>query len=268
MAACGIVSAAIAVGVMYVVRPNLVVLPAGTSFSHSFVKINDTKGSKGARELMTVHVPSVWLFKTDRLSLLVRLAMKPHADLEHSKPDKAQYEDDSATVALVAAIRAAHRFLDCPCIPKVISKNFKSEESKVSGVFCEVRVEESCGGCPLRGVCLSRTQRSQGCSGSLAMALSLLERVNDDLKLVRGRKIAASGGLTEQGIVLPVQSIRQKVAGCEADGMGLLLVHPLNFAEARRYAKKLRPIPVRTLGEAVFLLLAPAHRLTPLPSAL
>jgi PDZ domain-containing protein len=89
-----------------------------------------------------------------------------------------------------------------------------------------------------------------GPSAGLAFALDVLEQLGRDVD--GGRKIAATGQIELDGTVSPIGGVKQKTIGVRAAGVHVFLVPAgENAAEARRYAKGIRIIPVHSFRQAL-----------------
>jgi PDZ domain-containing protein len=89
-----------------------------------------------------------------------------------------------------------------------------------------------------------------GPSAGLAFALDLMEVFGRDVD--RGYKVAATGELELDGTVVAIGAVKQKTIGARQAGVDVFLVPAgPNAREARKYAKGLRIIPVKTLPQAL-----------------
>lgn len=100
-----------------------------------------------------------------------------------------------------------------------------------------------------------------GTSGGLAFALYVYDAVSD-ADLAKGRSIVATGALTPDGLVLPVQRLRQKAIATQRAGADLLLVPADNVDEAVAGVDEacdsdvrcVRVVPVSSVANAIALL--------------
>jgi PDZ domain-containing protein len=89
-----------------------------------------------------------------------------------------------------------------------------------------------------------------GPSAGLAFALDVAEKLGHDVD--RGHKVAATGEMCLDGSVLPIGGVKQKTIGAKRAGADVFLVPAGdNAQEARRYAGKMRIIPVHTYRQAL-----------------
>lgn len=88
-----------------------------------------------------------------------------------------------------------------------------------------------------------------GPSAGLAFALDVVDELGSDVD--GGRRIAVTGALELNGDVLPVGGIPQKTLGAREADADVFLVPAENAAEARRYAERLRIVPVSSFREAL-----------------
>jgi Lon-like protease len=89
-----------------------------------------------------------------------------------------------------------------------------------------------------------------GPSAGLAFGLDLLEELGRDVD--RGYRVAATGELALDGTVLPVGGVKQKTIGARRADVDVFIVPAgENADEARRYAKDLRIVPVRSFQQAL-----------------
>jgi PDZ domain-containing protein len=95
-----------------------------------------------------------------------------------------------------------------------------------------------------------------GPSAGLAFALDVAEELGHDID--RGRKVAASGELCLDGTVVGVGGLKQKTIGARRAGVDVFLV-PVgdNAEEARRYAGKMKVVPVESFRQALRVLATP-----------
>lgn len=89
-----------------------------------------------------------------------------------------------------------------------------------------------------------------GPSAGLAIALQTVDDLADG-RLVRGRRVAVTGALDEDGRVLPVGAVAYKARAASRAGASLMLVPRADWAEALAAAPKLRVVPVTTFAEAL-----------------
>ena len=95
--------------------------------------------------------------------------------------------------------------------------------------------------------------RVGGPSAGLAFALDVAEKLGHDVD--RGHKVVASGEMCLDGSVIPVGGLKQKTIGARRAGADVFLVPAgENAQEARRYAGKMRVIPVHTYRQALHAL--------------
>jgi PDZ domain-containing protein len=89
-----------------------------------------------------------------------------------------------------------------------------------------------------------------GPSAGLAFALDILEELGRDVD--HGRKIAATGQLELDGSVQAIGGVEQKTIGVRQAGIHVFLVPAgENAAEARKYAKGVRIVPVESFQQAL-----------------
>lgn len=89
-----------------------------------------------------------------------------------------------------------------------------------------------------------------GSSAGLAFALQIVSTLRGT-DLTGGRKIAATGMLGPDGAVIAVGGVPQKAAACSREGIELLLVPAGLEEEARRFARTVEVVGVRSLSGAV-----------------
>jgi PDZ domain-containing protein len=91
-----------------------------------------------------------------------------------------------------------------------------------------------------------------GPSAGLAFALDILDQLKD---IDHGLRIAATGQIELDGTVSPIGGVRQKTIGVRNSGIHIFLVPAGdNAAEARRYGKGLRIVPVHSFRQALRVL--------------
>jgi PDZ domain-containing protein len=89
-----------------------------------------------------------------------------------------------------------------------------------------------------------------GPSAGLAFALEILEQLGRNVD--HGHKIAATGEIWPNGSVHAIGGIEQKTIGARAAGVDAFLVPAgANARDARKYAKGLRIIPVKSFQQAL-----------------
>src|SRR5438876_1147657 len=89
-----------------------------------------------------------------------------------------------------------------------------------------------------------------GPSAGLAFALEILEQLGRNVD--HGHKIAATGEIWPNGSVHAIGGIEQKTIGARAAGVDAFLVPAgENARDARKYAKGLRIIPVKSFQQAL-----------------
>jgi PDZ domain-containing protein len=95
--------------------------------------------------------------------------------------------------------------------------------------------------------------RVGGPSAGLAFALDVAEKLGRDVD--RGHRVVATGEMCLDGSVIPVGGLKQKTIGARRAGADVFLVPAgENAQEARRYAGKMRVIPVHTYRQALRVL--------------
>jgi Lon-like protease len=92
-----------------------------------------------------------------------------------------------------------------------------------------------------------------GPSAGLAFALEVMKKLGKNVD--RGYKVAATGEMFLDGTVGPIGGVRQKTIGARQAGVDILLVPAGDNARvARRYAGRVRVIPVETFRQALHAL--------------
>ncbi|HLY86327.1 MAG TPA: S16 family serine protease [Gaiellaceae bacterium] len=89
-----------------------------------------------------------------------------------------------------------------------------------------------------------------GPSAGLAFALEVMQKLGRNV--THGLRVAATGEMELNGSVAPIGGVRQKVVDAhKADVQVMLVPAGDNAKEAKRYAKNLEVIPVRTFDQAL-----------------
>jgi Lon-like protease len=89
-----------------------------------------------------------------------------------------------------------------------------------------------------------------GPSAGLAFALEVMRKLGRNV--LRGHRVAATGEMELNGRVAPIGGVKQKTYGVRQAGADVFLVPAgVNARDARRYAGRLRIIPVRTFKQAL-----------------
>jgi PDZ domain-containing protein len=89
-----------------------------------------------------------------------------------------------------------------------------------------------------------------GPSAGLAFALDVLEEMGKDVD--HGNKVAVTGAIELDGRVGEIGGVKQKTIGVERAGIKVFLVPAGdNAREARKYARNVRIVPVRTFQQAL-----------------
>lgn len=92
-----------------------------------------------------------------------------------------------------------------------------------------------------------------GSSAGLPLFLEILHQMNEE-DIAHGKKIAASGELSEIGTIRPVVGVKYKVRGAERAGCEYFLCAAENYEEAKKEAKQIKVIPVEDINQAVEVL--------------
>jgi len=89
-----------------------------------------------------------------------------------------------------------------------------------------------------------------GPSAGLAFALEIMEKLGRDVD--HGYRVAATGELELDGEVLPIGGVEQKAIEADKSHVDILLIPAgENATQARRYAGKVRVIPVKSFQQAL-----------------
>jgi PDZ domain-containing protein len=89
-----------------------------------------------------------------------------------------------------------------------------------------------------------------GPSAGLAFALEVMQQLGRNVD--RGHRIAATGEMELDGTVAPIGGVKQKIFDARKAKVDVFLVPAGDNAQvARRYAGRVRVIPVRTFGQAL-----------------
>ncbi len=100
-----------------------------------------------------------------------------------------------------------------------------------------------------------RTSELGGPSAGLMFALAIYNALAPE-DITHGQSIAGTGAITIEGRVTGVGSVEQKVRGAERKGAAYFLVPAENYEEARKAARHITVIPVKTFDEALAALRA------------
>ncbi len=92
-----------------------------------------------------------------------------------------------------------------------------------------------------------------GSSAGLPVFLEILHQLNKK-DIAYGKKIAASGELTEIGTIKPIIGIKYKIRGAEKAGCEYFICAAGNYEEANKEAKQIKVIPVEDINQAVEVL--------------
>ena len=92
-----------------------------------------------------------------------------------------------------------------------------------------------------------------GSSAGLPVFLEILHQLNKE-DIAHGKKIAASGELSEIGTVRPVIGVKYKVRGAERAGCEYFICAARNYEDAKKEAKNIKVIPVENINQAVDVL--------------
>ena len=93
-----------------------------------------------------------------------------------------------------------------------------------------------------------------GSSGGMMMALSIYTAISKE-NLLKGRNIAGTGTIEEDGTIGEIAGIKHKIIGAYKNHMDIVLVPSNNYKEAKKVAKernyKMKIIEVKTLKDAI-----------------
>jgi PDZ domain-containing protein len=99
------------------------------------------------------------------------------------------------------------------------------------------------------------TRELGGPSAGLMFALAIYDALVPE-DITHGQSIAGTGALTLDGKIEGVGSVAQKVYGAEHKGAAYFLVPAENYEEARKAARRITVIPVKTFDDALTALRA------------
>jgi PDZ domain-containing protein len=98
------------------------------------------------------------------------------------------------------------------------------------------------------------TENIGGPSAGLMFALSIYDRLTPG-DLTGGRRIAGTGQITEDGSVVPIGGIGEKIVGAKRQGATVFLLPRANCGEARQHPPPgVRLVPVSNLADAIAFL--------------
>lgn len=89
-----------------------------------------------------------------------------------------------------------------------------------------------------------------GSSAGLPVFLEILHQLKKE-DITHGKKMAASGELTEIGTIKPIIGIKYKIRGAERIGAQYFICAAGNYEEAKKEAKNITVIPVENINQAV-----------------
>ncbi len=93
-----------------------------------------------------------------------------------------------------------------------------------------------------------------GSSGGLMMSLSIYSAISGE-DLLKGRKIAGTGTIENDGSIGEIDGIKYKIIGAHKNNIDIVLVPEANYKEAKEVVKdkkyKIKVIKVKTLKEAI-----------------
>ena len=101
-----------------------------------------------------------------------------------------------------------------------------------------------------------------GASAGLGLTLAMIDRLSPG-ELTGRATVATTGTIEADGSIGEVGGVKQKTLAMRAAGAKLFLVPVAEFAEARRYAGRMRVVPVRSIDDALAAMHAAGG--TPLP---
>ncbi len=97
------------------------------------------------------------------------------------------------------------------------------------------------------------TENIGGPSAGLMFALSIYDRLTPG-DLTGGRRIAGTGQITEDGSVVPIGGIGEKIVGAKRQGATVFLLPRGNCDEAKAHPPGLRLVPVSKVDDAIAFL--------------
>lgn len=115
-------------------------------------------------------------------------------------------------------------------------------------VFNDVKLKSE------KNVVINDKENEQGSSGGLMTTLAIYDALSDS-KLSKGRKIAGTGTIEEDGKVGEIAGIKYKLLGADKKNVDVFFVPRYNYLEAKnvkkKYHLKLKLVVVDTLDDAI-----------------
>ena len=126
----------------------------------------------------------------------------------------------------------------------------KQGENKILGVMIVTNKEYK----TPKEIKLKFKKSESGSSGGMMMALSIYSALQNE-DLLRGRKIAGTGTIDEEGNVGEIAGIKYKIIGAAKHKIDIVLVPSANYKEAVKVAKEkkytMKIVEVKTLKDAI-----------------
>jgi len=129
-------------------------------------------------------------------------------------------------------------------------KIYNLDGKKILGivVFNDVKLKSE------KNVVINDKENEQGSSGGLMTTLAIYDALSDS-KLSKGRKIAGTGTIEEDGKVGEIAGVKYKLLGADKQNVDVFFVPRYNYLEAKnvkkKYHLKLKLVVVDTLDDAI-----------------